>query len=812
VKATPEEVNAVQVFEHKLVDELGYPKGFIQTRPQFRVKQSPSGAEKWPVDIAVFTKPERRYDDTYIIVECKRPTKKDGLKQLKIYMNLCPAQVGVWFNGGDHLYLLKVPTKEGRFEFREIPTVPKYLQPISAIGKLRRKELTIPVNLRAIFKDIRNHLAGNAKGTTRDETLAREIINLLFCKIYDEHNTGMDEFLRFVADSEESPLRVKEEITKLFAEVVHEYNDVFDQNERIKLDARSIKYVVGELQNYTITDERLPREAIGDAFEVFIGPALRGDKGQFFTPRNVVRMMVDILDPEPKEMILDPACGSGGFLIYALEYVWKKVEKEGKEKGIPDKEILKSQMDIATRYFRGIDKDDFLAKVTKAYMAIVGDGRGGVFDENSLDVPSEWKPQTRDRIELESIDVLITNPPFGTKIPVKEESILSQYDLGHRWDSDKKDIFLKKNELMERQPPQILFLERCLQFLRKGGRMGIILPESMFGMPKYRYIVGWLKKNYKILGIVTMPEELFQPHTHAKVCVVFVEKTIPDEHYDILMGVAKWCGHDSRGNPTIRVEPDGKKHLMDDVPLVAERFRLGMTGGELKTNSLGFRFPIDKVRENILIPKYYDPDILKRINDLSKTYEMVTFGELEKKGILELSTGDEVGKMAYGTGDIPFIRTSDLTNLELKVDPKQGVSEFIYQKYSDRQDVRPHDILFVRDGTYLVGASCILMPDQTRLLYCGGIYKIRVKKDNGMLNPFLLLAILNTPIVKRQVKAKQFTRDVIDTLGNRIREIVLPIPKDDGQRRKLGETIRHIIEERHKLLNEQTEFVERLEA
>ena len=126
------------------------------------------------------------------------------------------------------------------------------------------------------------------------------------------------------------------------------------------------------------------RDAVGDAFEVFIGPALRGSEGQFFTPRNVVKMMVDILDPQPEEMIIDPACGSGGFLIVALEHVWQKLEREAKKKKWSTVQLDRKRREVASKFFRGIDKDSFLAKVTKAYMAIIGDGRGGVFCENSL--------------------------------------------------------------------------------------------------------------------------------------------------------------------------------------------------------------------------------------------------------------------------------------------------------------------------------------------------------------------------------------------------------------------------------------------
>lgn len=570
VKNTPEEREAVQVFSRRLVEDYGYPKEIIQTRPQFRVKQSPSGKEKYPTDIAVFTSDRKNYDEVYMIVECKRKNRQDGKKQLQIYMNLCPAQVGIWFNGSEHLYLRKIIKLDGSVDWKEIPTIPRYGQKLSDIGKLKRKDLKIPTNLKSIFRDIRNHLAGMTTGITRDEAIAREIINILFCKIYDEINTGNEEYVSFVVDESEKPSTVRKKIRQIFNEKVKsDYDDIFETSDSITLDADSISYVVGELQNYAISDA--DREAIGEAFEIFIGPALRGSQGQFFTPRNVVRMMVNIVDPSSKELILDPACGSGGFLIVALEYVWKKIEDEGKEKGWSEVRIWKSKSEVASKYFRGIDKDAFLTKVTKAYMAIVGDGRGGVFCENSLVDPNDWNSKASDKIQLKKFDIVITNPPFGSKIKIDRSSILKQYDLGYEWKKDETGNWIRQNVLEESQSPQLLFIERCYQLLKEGGRMGIVLPESIFGMPKYNYIVKWLRKNTTITSIVSMPEELFQPHTHAKTCVVFLKKKKPKRSHKIHMSIARWCGHDSRGNPTLRRLPSGKFQLLDDIPLISKK-------------------------------------------------------------------------------------------------------------------------------------------------------------------------------------------------------------------------------------------------
>jgi type I restriction enzyme M protein len=298
-------------------------------------------------------------------------------------------------------------------------------------------------------------------------------------------------------------------------------------------------------------------------------------------------MVVEILDPEPGEMILDPACGSGGFLIICLEYVWKKLEALAKQKGWDAVQLEKKKRDVASKCFRGLDKDSFLAKVTKAYMAIIGDGRGGVFCENSLQPPAEWNPVTSSAIDLKGFDIVLTNPPFGAQIKIKGQATLSQYDLGYKWKRNKASALSERTStLHDHQPPQLLFLERCLQFLKPGGRLGIVLPESILGNPSYEYVVTFLLKRARILGAVTLPEALFKTSgkggTHTKVCVLFLEKSTELKAADIFMADVKWCGHDSRGNPTIRKNPEGEYVLLDEVPLVSERYYSLKSGKKIK--------------------------------------------------------------------------------------------------------------------------------------------------------------------------------------------------------------------------------------
>lgn len=492
VIAKPEEVAAVQPFAKRLVEDFGYSKQEIITHPQYRVRRSPSDETKsYPVDIAVFSSVAKADHTLFMIVECKQPRREQGRKQLEIYLDLCSATIGVWFNGEEHCYLQKYVNEKGINAYREIPLIPLKGQRIEDIGKFYRRDLKPSLNLRSVFKDIRNHIAGHTTGVTRDEVIAGEIINLLFCKIYDEINTAPDEIVDFRHGINEPVEQVADRSKALFINVKKDYRDVFQETDVITLDDKTIGYVVGELQRYCITEAE--RDIIGEAFEVFIGPALKGPQGQFFTPRNIVRTAIGIVNPGPNDRILDPACGSGGFLIVALEHVWNALAEEAKRRGLGRAWLRKREDAVATINFRGIEKDSFLAKITKAYMAIVGDGRGGIVCENSLLQSSEWRPDAQ--IVLQGgYDIIFTNPPFGAKITISDDDILKHYDLGHKWGKRKEGGWDKTSKVLKKQPPQILFIERCLQLLKPGGRLAIILPDGILGGAKIGYVPHFITK------------------------------------------------------------------------------------------------------------------------------------------------------------------------------------------------------------------------------------------------------------------------------------------------------------------------------
>lgn len=243
--------------------------------------------------------------------------------------------------------------------------------------------------------------------------------------------------------------------------------------------------------------------------------------------------------------------------------------------------------------------------------------------------------------------------------------------------------------------------------------------------------------------------------------------------------------------------------------VIAEKDEGSIQNNFEPASTTAFKIRLSSVKNGVYIPKFYDPTLESDIRSLDSTHHLVTLQKLVDDGVIGWDTGIEVGKMAYGTGNIPFVRTSDISNWEIKGDPKQGVSEDIYLQ--NKQDVQVNDIFVVKDGTYLVGSSCIVTAKDTKLLYCGGLYKLRVLKKAD-LNPYLFLTLLNTTIVRRQMKSKQFTRDIIDTLGKRIFDVRIPIPKDGAARIKIAKVAEKTVLERVALRNRAKQIVLELEG
>jgi type I restriction enzyme M protein len=805
IPATPEEVESTQPISRQLVEDYGYPREHISTRPQHRVKARPSDIGKeYPVDIAIFSDAKKREEDLYIVVEAKRNGSKPEDtpdRQLFNYLRFSSAQIGIWTNGEERQYFRKV-VRDNQIDFEQIPNLPRFGEQIDSIGKYRRENLIPPRNLSLTFKAIRNHLAGNTVGTTRDEILATQLINIVFCKIFDEKFKAPNDLVDFRAQIGENPEEIKVRILNLFSNVKAKYADVFDMTDEISLDAKSLAWVVGELQPFCLIEAA--RDAVGEAFEIFIGATLKGGQGQFFTPRNVVQLMVEIANPRPSDLVIDPACGPGGFLVESLRHKWAALTIEAEKLGWSQSALAEEKTSSAIKTINGIEKDSFLAKVAKAYMAIMGDGKGGIFCEDSLDDPKNWQVNTQQHVLLGRFDVVLANPPFGADIKVTGYEKLIQFELGHKYVKG-----TQTNKLVETQNPQVLFVERCIQLAKSGGKVGLILPETYFHAPSTRQVTEIMMR-HNILALIDLPHNTFRPFNNAKCVAIILEKDMPQQE-NILMVTAEEMGHNHQGKPIFKYDHlnhNLSEELWDDINSALLEVR-----GE-KEPEFTFEVNANQVKESgILIPRYYWPRLNDEIFDQSdKSIQWLTIRELIEKGIvLEKSGHGSPPSHFKGKGQYPYIRVKDIISWEIYRNPTSMIPESEFRRLTKSYPLEFEDLVYVSRGSYRIGDVAIVGPDDTLVALTREIRILRLNGENELgLTPYYLLYLLSTMPVLRQTKARVFIDTTLPNIADRYLDIKLPFHADKEMRDAISSRVKSVVTSKWSAMQGIRELLEEL--
>lgn len=496
---TPEEY-VRQTIEKRLVNEHKYLPSQIKVEFTLQV-----GSNKPRADIVIWEKEAEQTQGTIkLIIECKKETvdarnAKDGIAQLQSYMSVCPnCEWGMWTNSIQKYVFRKGVDTDGKITFMEYNDIPSADGNLDEVNRPSRTSLknAYDDNLLFVFKTCHNHIYVN-DGFQKQPAFF-ELLKVIFCKIEDERNIPKP--LDFYTTSEErsnpdGQLTVQKRIGGIFERVKKRHGKIFDANDEIKLSPRSLAYIVSELQRYSLLNTKI--DIKGKAYEEIVGANLRGDRGEFFTPRNVMKMVVEMVNPKLDERVLDSSCGTGGFLVMAMTHVIDQLEQQystslGIKRESWDSDTLRvfqeKISEMASSNFFGFDINPDLVKATKMNMVMNNDGSGNILQTNSLLPPHEWseefrsclakalginKNMLRNHNSIGYFDVIVTNPPFGSKIPIKDENILKQFELAHIWDCDKKTGVWKKTERLQSSvPPEILFIERCTQFLTRGGADG----------------------------------------------------------------------------------------------------------------------------------------------------------------------------------------------------------------------------------------------------------------------------------------------------------------------------------------------------
>ena len=580
-KDTPEE-HVRQRWARSLVEEYGYPKEDIGVNVCITM-----GRARKFADLVVFRE-GRTQSEAFIIVEAKRDDKKPsdgkfGEDQLKSYMAASPiCRYGLWVGQERRAFERDLETGE----IKRIGDIPRFGEsepqlPVHA-------DLAPAYELKSVFRRCHNYIYANA-GLQPDQAFY-ELLKLIFCKTFDEEEGG--DHLAFAVHARErtseSGLRrlMEERLNPLFARIIARYPFIFEPDERIKLKPRVAAYVVYELQYVSLRNTNT--DVKGAAYEELVGANLRGDRGQYFTPRNVCDMAVEMtmaLFPEDaltSLKVVDCCCGTGGFLVSWLNHLYRAILAQEKRRGGTEAQARERLRRACEQNLFGLDIDGQLVRTAQMNLVLHGDGSSNVFRADSARAPGEWDGGAQRVVPYGEADVVLTNPPFGGEARIDDGHILEQYELT-RWDSDNPRSYL---------PAEELFVEGAWRFARPGGYVGIVLPRGILNNPKHRFIRRWLLSRSRIVASIDLPTTTFAAKggvNHPSLLLLrklTIHETmdagrgIIDMSQPIFMTAPQTAGVTKRGKPIYLRHADGQFHthegdkvIDDQIRAVAEEFK-----------------------------------------------------------------------------------------------------------------------------------------------------------------------------------------------------------------------------------------------
>ena len=644
VKATEKEMT-LQSMIAMMTEEYGFASEDMERDFKVKYLDADTGNTKTQkVDLAIFYAGKAHDTDQLIrfIIVAKDAKVKPNDKSKGVEATIEPilfgtdCEFGCWTNGEDLQYVYKYEDDFGQASCENISDFPacgQTLEDLEAQGERAMPRKPANESLVKTFKRCHDYIYGN-EGMKK--TAFWELLNLIFCKLYDEKRRfsdakqGISYRRRFWVgvkeqNTDEGRAAVAGRIKGIFEDLKESniFQDVFDGNEQIMLSDRGLAFVAGELAKYSFLDATV--DVKGTAYETIVSNTLKQEAGQFFTPRNIIKCMVQMLDPDQNTRVLDPACGSGGFLVMVLDHVRRKIARNL----YPDLDEVRleakynsADVDDAVREYAekmifGFDFDPDLKKAARMNMVMAGDGHANIYNINSLEYPQGSKPDVpliADAV-AESIkhsadkdfhfehgmnnaqgkfDMVFTNPPFGTKVEV-DSDIAVRYELSSK-------------------APEVLFIEACYNFLKPGGKMAIVLPDGILGNPNTESVRMWILRHFKLLASVDLPVETFLPQVGVQASLLFLQKKtddemlvpIEDEEYDVFMAIVesvgkdrrgvpvyvkdddgaellfenikKWLSYDEHGNEVVRSRKEHIKHLADDLPKVAEAYKNFLKG------------------------------------------------------------------------------------------------------------------------------------------------------------------------------------------------------------------------------------------
>ncbi|PTX06446.1 type I restriction enzyme M protein [Capnocytophaga leadbetteri] len=530
------------------------------------------GVETKEADIVVYNDDE--CTEPHILVECKKaditdPAFNEAVNQAYSYAYAMPNNVKyVWVTSSDNNKYFEVDKNKN--VKKTLPDIPQfgvkklanYKFVYGAKSIKQSEEMQSFFDLQVIeqaaltnrFKRAHDALWGG--GHLNPSEAFDELDKLIFCKIWDEkkdrkegdpydfqiitvdaseiknfEKLGEDELIKSIQEEENKRLfnRVKE----LYEEGRKKDPEVFRDN--IRLTSEKIRTVVEYLQDINIGETDL--DAKGRAFETFMNSFFRGNFGQFFTPREIVKFIVDVLPITNESLVLDTSCGSGGFLLYALNKVRQQADEWYPNYKTNIKQYPKHFShwhDFAEKNLYGIEINEQISRAAKMNMIIHDDGHTNVITSDGLLPPEEIEKKTENRgFKYNHFDFIITNPPFGSIVRQTEKAYLKEYKLGKK-EEDWLAVKSAPETVRENQSTEVLFIEQCYNFLKAGGYLAIVIPDGILTNSSLQYVRDHIEETFRIVAVVSLPQTAFAANgAGVKSSVLFLKKYTKDETQQI---------------------------------------------------------------------------------------------------------------------------------------------------------------------------------------------------------------------------------------------------------------------------------------
>lgn len=767
---------------------------------EWRVPKNPSAAaarekghafESYPVDIALFDTEEGKGDWRHarVIIECKTPGDSSGLAELQTYMGLEPkVRLGVLTDGIRITRVYKLPS--GEFSVETASSLPSPNDNLIKKENVGLDDLEVPTlnELKGCFLDLLALIVSSDGRSTRADTRLNQLCNLLLVKLQSDSDARAIQKKRVDFQISDTPEETAANLDKLFKRYKADRRELFsdDESDAILFDPATIHAVVAELQRKDLIDVK--PDTLSLAFQVFRNANLKIGDGQYFTPSRVIKAATKMMCIDSTDKVIDPACGTGGFLGEAYLQVSQNISEA-------------DAVRWANVKLYGVDLDDINVKLARALMVGVGDGSTHVKLGDSIR-QSKWKNDRHalaDALADDSYDVVLTNPPFGKDLVVSSsEASSGRYTICKHSKAGKPADTYSLTEI------GIVFVERAYRLLHEGGRLGIVLPETYFFSKSYEWFRLWLDERFTLKGVLNIPMEAFQGFCRAKTNFYVFVKKVAGQEPDIssmpqwASGGLTWVSN----APTIGINKDGNTlyklddstmQRTDEIDDEAERDVncLLSDSGETRTASFIETKPLSC--SLIGIPQYCDrssvTEVERWIVENLPGCAPVSLAQLVDNGSIETRAGHGSPSLDFRIGDIPYIKVSDLRNGQVNPNSSNRVPPEVAKRFwkADSSGIKAWDVITPARASKNIGEPSIILPGQEQAVFTKEVLILR-STEKALFDNFFLTWALLLPKVNAQWRRVVFMQTNREDLGERWGEIVIPTPlrKETGERLSRG--------------------------